>query len=313
MTILSRPVLQDDKLEQEFQEMGYVTVPFLSKEEVAYLTDEYFSTRKNSKGSLLANEADFDTDSEITYDFTFIDRNSDYKREVFEIISKAFDKLANGYLNNYKPIIANYIFKKQNGGEVPLHQNWAFVDERNYTSVSIWCPLVDSFRENGTLEMVDRSHKRFGEIRGPMIPWEVEGIKEHIIENHLTPMNIKAGEAVILDDSILHYSHNNLTGGLRLAIQLILIPAECESIHHHRDVKGDKDHVHILEVDQDFYMTFHPWKKPKGQKKIKTEKYREKSMTLQEFDKIWKGPRYDEAQNGGSFLDRISKIFSTRS
>ncbi len=306
-----RRVLHDDDLEREFQEMGYVTVPFLSEEEVAHLIKQYYDTLKHSKGSILSKEADFDVKNEMTYEFTFIDRNSDYKREVFQIISEAFEKMANHYLMDYKPIIANFIHKKQNGGEVPLHQNWAFADEKNYTTVSIWCPLVDSRRENGTLEMVDRSHKRFGEIRGPMIPWEVESIKEHVINNCLTPMNVKAGQAVILDDSILHYSHDNNTPGLRLAIQLIMIPTECQSIHYHRDVHDDKNHIQVLEVDHDFYMSFHPWFKPKGQKRIKKLNYREKSLSIEEYGKIWKGERFDHYDRQPNILDKITSFFSS--
>lgn len=309
-----RPVFKDPELEAEFQELGYARIPFLSAEEVEFLKERYFATIGNSGGSMLADEADFKNNSEITYEFTFIDRNSDYKAEVFDIITKAFQKQADHYLDHFKPIIANFIHKKENGGEVPLHQNWAFVDERKYTSISIWCPLVDSSRENGTLEMVDRSHKRFGEIRGPMIPWEAEGLKNEIIENYLTPMNVKAGEAVVLDDSILHYSHNNSTPGLRLAIQLIMIPEECNSIHYHLDPSKDKNQVEVLEVDKNFYMTFHPWIKPKDQKRIKTLPYKEAPLTHEQFMKIWKGPRFDmvTASNSGGWLKKVTGMFSSK-
>jgi ectoine hydroxylase-related dioxygenase (phytanoyl-CoA dioxygenase family) len=85
---------------------------------------------------------------------------------VFDIIVKQFEQEYNNVLADYKPIIANFIRKKTDGGEVPLHQNWAFVEETKYTSVSIWCPLVDSTVENGTLQVVPGSHKRFGLQRG---------------------------------------------------------------------------------------------------------------------------------------------------
>jgi ectoine hydroxylase-related dioxygenase (phytanoyl-CoA dioxygenase family) len=98
----------------------------------------------------------------------------------------------------------------------------AFADERKYSTVSIWCPLVDSFEENGTLQVVPGSHKRFGEVRGPMIPWELENIKHEIIKDYLVPLNIKAGNAIVLDDSIVHYSAINKTNDLRLLFSSFL-------------------------------------------------------------------------------------------
>ncbi len=289
-------VLRDENLQKAFDQKGYVQVPFLSPSEVEYLKKMFFDTLPESGGSMTSGDADFKTESEITYDFTFIDRNPDYKRKVFEIITAAFKKRADEYLNEYKPIIANYIRKKEGGGEVPLHQNWAFVDEEKFTSVSIWVPLVDSDEVNGTLQMVEGSHKRFGKLRGPLIPWELEPIKEKIISNHLTPMNVKAGCGIILDDSIIHYSNINKTPGLRLAIQLIMIPSSTHSIHYHFDKANDPNKVQVLETDLDFYMQFHPWLKPEGKKELKREKYKPEPISYENFVEGLHGRRFDEPQ-----------------
>ena len=40
-------------------------------------------------------------------------------------------------LVDYEPLIVNLFFKEPGKGEVPIHQNWTFVDESQYTSVSI--------------------------------------------------------------------------------------------------------------------------------------------------------------------------------
>jgi ectoine hydroxylase-related dioxygenase (phytanoyl-CoA dioxygenase family) len=289
-----RQVFSDLKLEEEFQEMGYIKVPFLSDAEVVLLKQAYEDTLAHSKGRLQPEEADYKSSGEITYDFTFIDRNTDYKREVFDIITPVFQKHADRYLKDYRPIIANFISKRHQGGEVPLHQNWAFVDEHKYTSISIWCPLVDTSKQNGTLEIVNRSHKRFGELRGPMVPWEIDPLTEEIIENHLTPMNAKAGEAVILDDSILHYSKINDKESNRLAIQLIMKPQEATSIHHHLDADSDPHHVQILKVDDEFFIGFHPWRKPRGQEVIDTVPFQLRKLDSKEFINILMGPRFDQ-------------------
>ena len=302
-----RKVLVNEELEALFQKQGYVQVPFISKEEVAELKQLFFDTLPQSGGQITSSEISAE-EHLISYDFTFIDKNSDYKRKVFEIIKEYFKPHMEQLLLNYRPIIANYIRKKTNTGEVPLHQNWAFADERKCTTISIWCPLVDSTVENGTLQVVPGSHKKFGEIRGPMVPWELEGIKEEIINNHLIPLETKAGDCVILDDSILHYSPINHTNELRLAIQLICVPNEFPSIHYHMDPAVSNSEVNVLEVTDDFYMEFNPWKKPEGQKVVKKINYQSKSIDVAEYKKRMKAPAFDKQP--AKFFDKLKKVFS---
>jgi len=143
-----------------------------------------------------------------------------------------------------------------------------------------------------------------------MIPWELEGIKQEIIDHYLVPCNIKAGNAIILDDSIIHYSAINATNNLRLAIQLILVPAEVSSIHYHSNPAVDKETVNVLEVDTDFYMKFNPWMQPEGAKVIASFRHQAKQLTIQEFDKNLKGKRFDERSNSG-FFSRIKELMTT--
>lgn len=300
--------MKDNVLEELFQRDGYVRIPFISQEEVAALKQKFFDTIANSGGQITADETGVSNGNAITYDFTFIDKNISYKQEVFKIITQYFKPHVEKWLAGYKPIIANYIRKKTDNGEVPLHENWAFADEKKCCTVSIWCPLVDSTVSNGTLQVVPGSHKRFGEVRGPMIPWELDGIKDQIISNYLIPLETKAGDAIILDDSIVHYSAINKTNDLRLAIQLILIPEEFPSIHYHMNLGKSKEDVEVLEVDRDFYMEFNPWKDPGNAKRVSSFKYQPKSISIAEFDKRLHGPRFDEAPKG--LLSRIKSVFA---
>lgn len=304
-----RKVFISDELEHQFQKQGYVQIPFISEQEVAILKQLFFDTLPHSGGQISSSEIELTEEHLISYDFTFIDKNPDYKRKVFEIIQERFQPHMEKLLLDYRPIIANYIRKKTNTGEVPLHQNWAFADERKCTTISIWCPLVDSTIENGTLQVVPGSHKKFGEIRGPMVPWELEGIKHEIINNHLIPLETKAGNCVILDDSILHYSPINHTDELRLAIQLICVPNEVPSIHYHMNTSISPTQVFVLEVSDDFYMEFNPWKRPEGQKIVKELAYKHKNLTVKEFEKRMKAPAFDKKPDG--FFNKIKQVFSS--
>jgi len=309
-----RKVLNDDALNAQFVRDGYVRVPFITPDEVAELKQLFFDTLPNSGGQITTEETGVENSRLVTYDFTFIDKNPQYKQQVFDIITARFKARMDALLADYRPIIANYIRKMSDNGEVPLHENWAFADERKCFTVSIWCPLVDSTIENGTLQVVPGSHKRFGEVRGPMIPWELDNIKREIIDKHLVQLETKAGDCVILDDSIVHYSAINRTEGLRLAIQLICIPSEMPSIHYHMDSANNPGMVDMLEVDVDFYMQFNPWKKPEGAKKLRSMPHTTRFIDEAEFIQRLKGPRFDElpetqASEGGIF-SRLKKVFA---
>ena len=226
-----RRTLIDNELEAKFQKDGYVEVPFLTAGEIEMLKTYYFDTLTESGGRLGPQDEKYQSNQEITYDFTFIDKNSDYKQQVFDTITEAFKNRVDDY----------------------------------------------------------------GEVRGPMIKSELAGIQQEIIEQFMVPIETKAGNCVILDDSIVHYSSPNHTDGLRLAIQLILIPAEENSIHYHMDLSKDRSLVEVLEVDHDFYMKFNPWKKPaEDVKRLHSFRYEPFDMTIEEFAAKLKQPRFDE-------------------
>ncbi|MFT4969347.1 MAG: ectoine hydroxylase-related dioxygenase (phytanoyl-CoA dioxygenase family) [Chitinophagales bacterium] len=309
-----RNVLNNDDLEHEFQKNGYISVPFLNTQEVAELKEIFFNTLPESGGQITSGEIKVNEEHLITYDFTFIDKNIEYKRKVFDVITKYFEPHMKQLLAEYKPIIANFIRKKPDSGEVPLHQNWAFADERKYSTVSIWCPLVDSSAENGTLQVVPGSHKRFGENRGPMVPWELDGIKNEIIKNHLVPLETKAGDCVVLDDSIIHYSNINKTEGLRLAVQLICIPKETPSYHYYLDPAAKDQKIEVLEVDHEFYLEFNPWKLPTNKKVVAKVPYEMAPLTEDQFTKKLKGHRFDERtiKQPHSFIQKIKTLFQAK-
>jgi hypothetical protein len=303
-----RKVLNNEVWEKEFVKNGCVQIPFISAKEVAELKQLFFDTLPESGGQITSEETGVDNSHFISYDFTFIDKNPEYKRKVFKIITEYFEPHMNRVLSDFRPIIANYIRKKSETGEVPLHENWAFADEKKCTTVSIWCPLIDSTIANGTLQVVLGSQKRFGEHRGPMVPWELDDIKKEIIEKHLVPLETKAGDCVVLDDSIIHYSAINKTEGLRLAIQLICVPSEEPSIHYHLDFQNNPKEIQILEVHDDFYMEFNPWKKPDGVKVIGKVPFVNRRIDEQEFKERLKAPGFDQSKLG--FFQKVKQVFS---
>ena len=71
-----RPVFLDPEKEKEFQREGYVVVDFMSVEEAEELKNKFFELLPQSGGNITASDAGVDTN--ISYDFTFIDKFSHF-------------------------------------------------------------------------------------------------------------------------------------------------------------------------------------------------------------------------------------------
>ncbi|MEN0072672.1 MAG: phytanoyl-CoA dioxygenase family protein [Propionicimonas sp.] len=249
---LTRRVLRDDDLQAVFDEQGYVVVPLISDEEVRSLRDGYLRVAESAEG-VNPDGAYNDTYAE----FSVIHSRPDFRREAFALIESVLSPAAARHLQDYRPLVANFVNKPPGTGVVPAHQNWSVVDESRYQSVSVWVALVDCTVANGTMLMCDGSHRRLRGRRGMWAYHQFSGIESDLLERHLTPVSIPAGHAIILDDAVVHYSPPNLTPDARLAIQFVMVPAETDALFHQQvDADGDLLDVKVWKVDEAFFFDF---------------------------------------------------------
>lgn len=276
-----RTVFTDKNMQDEFWEKGYIRLKLFSEAEINDLNKFYSELHPNSR---------FNTqEKNVKYHFTFLDENKDYKHKVFDHISKIIQPKIDTLLNNYEPLIINFVQKEPGLGEVPIHQNWNFVDEEKYVSISIWCPLVDVAEINGTLEVVDKTHKIFRNIiRSPSIPWFFTGYEKHIINKYCKPIEVKAGEVLIFDDSIIHYSKPNNGTYNRLVIQIIAKPKEVQAKHYYLKKGFLKNEMQEMDVDKNFFLNFkyHITEKPEGEIRSKNIDYKLPKINKKRFDEI---------------------------
>ncbi len=255
-----RKIFFNDSLQKEFDKNGFVVIDLLSPAKVPDLLALY-ELIDGVKGTVNTNRN--------TYELSFFEKDVELKKKKFNSVYKFFKPLLDDYLVSYSPIMIN-VFSKQHGiGEVPVHQNWTFVDEEKYTSVSVWCPLQDVSRKNGTLEVVPGSHKVTCGYRGPTIPWVFDNLNQLMKDKYMIPLELHVGQVAILDDSIIHFSGDNHTENDRRTIQLIMKPAEVPTIHCYKDSSDDE--IYLMDVDDDYFFDFDMWRKPKpgkNQRKI---------------------------------------------
>jgi hypothetical protein len=272
-----RNTFYDPTLQLEFDRTGYVVIDLFTPQQMEDFKALY-DELEGAKGTANTNKN--------TYELSFFEKDTETKKRKFNAVYHFVKPLLDKYLVNYSPIIVN-LFNKQHGtGEVPVHQNWTFVDEKQYTSVSVWCPLQTVSRENGTLEIVPGTQKVISDYRGPSVPWVFDELNDIMRQKYMVPLNLKPGQVGIIDDSVIHYSGVNHAQEERKAVQLILKPAEAPTVHCYKDAP-DTDALHIMEVSDDYFFDFNMWDKPKEGKNKYTISFPVKKINEQELVQLF--------------------------
>lgn len=207
-------MFKDEVLQSIYEQQGYVKVPFLNEQEVAFLTTQH--------NLLMAQQKE-------AFYTSLISQNAETKAKINAIVTETFNPKLAAFFTSVKPVIASFLTKEKGvSGRVDSHQDWTFVDESRFRSLHIWCPLVATNSQNGNLEVLPGSHKLPTVPRCSPVsyaPYKSEECNEFVKRN-LKAEPTAAGEAIIYDSSLIHFSPPNLTDSKRIAASMLVVPAE---------------------------------------------------------------------------------------
>jgi ectoine hydroxylase-related dioxygenase (phytanoyl-CoA dioxygenase family) len=172
---------------------------------------------------------------------------------VHQIISEVFTPKAEVILDQYRPLVSNFTVKEPGADSFfDFHLDWNMVDEAQYRSVTIWCPLTDTNAENGNLWILEASHTLGNSYRcGPGLELffeEPDAVQRKKFIKKALPM--KAGQAIIYDHKLFHGSPPNMSREVRIAINQAMCPKEAPAMHYATVGGGD---IMAFEVDDDFF------------------------------------------------------------
>ena len=228
------------QIKEELEKNGYICLPLLSPEDCQELLDWHHK-----------NQYAFGSGFRVTL---FSD-NIEYRFEAHELILKVFSTALEKLFPGYTVIVGNFVTKDPTlNSEVPLHQDWTFVDEAKHRSINIWCPLGDTYVENGALQVVAGSHLISKENRGPGLP-SAFMINSPAIRDLLQPIPLKAGHAICYDHALIHASGPNQSHSERVAVTMSLMPDEAQLRHCQLGELDGKEVVEVLHVKPDFFKT----------------------------------------------------------
>lgn len=234
-------VFKDPEMQRLFEEQGYVVVPFYTEDEIAELNKLYADLHP-------ADEQGF-------YPSTF-SKDKNYRQKADEEIRRIGNRTISDVLTGHRVVCGSFIVKYPGKeSEMCVHQDMTLVDETQFNGMNIWCPLVDLTETNGAIYALPKSHRIIPTYRGATVPNIYQDVTQEIID-YMTPLYLKAGEAVIFDQSIIHYSPPNYSDERRVVTNIYFTQkgAKFRTAYYNPEVAADK--IELFEQSDSFMTDF---------------------------------------------------------
>lgn len=133
------------------------------------------------------------------------------------------------------------------------HQDFSIVDERRWTSLYVWIPLVATDEHNGTLHVLPGSHRFSNRVRSRHVPAKFDPVLDEV-EQHSIRLDCAPGELVVMVSGVVHHSPPNQSDALRLAVHGIFKPAAAPLVFYYADEMTPLGQVEMYEVGIDEYI-----------------------------------------------------------
>ncbi len=262
-------IFKSEAHQQLFDKQGFIVLPFINAEEVAHLNKRFDELHPN-----LGTGGFFSGSYSPDYD---------YKKAASDEIVKVFTRAYESLFVDYTPFGGAFLYKVPgpNSALAP-HQDWTIVNETTDVALNCWVPLCDITADNGPIEIMPGSQcANRHVIRAPTLPFFFSGSDELVLAE-LEPMLVKAGTAVILNQSVIHYSPPNTSNAVRKAITAGIKSKGAQMRFHYK--VPDKQELEVFEMDDDFLIRFSDFmndigQRPKMGRSVGTIPYSLKQLT----------------------------------
>ena len=304
-------IFKDGQMQALFDKQGFLTVPFIDASELKQLNDLFDELHP-----------DLPMEGFVSGSYS---PNLEYKKKASNAIVKVLSKQYERLFVNYQPFGAAFLFKMPSkNSELGIHQDWTIVDENKFVALNCWIPLTDINEVNGALHVVPGSHyPAYHTMRAPTVPFFFSGSEDAVITESV-PQYVKAGEAVILNQSVIHYSPPNRSDKIRKAITAGVKSAGAPMRFHYKTLQADDNRLEVFDMPEDFLISFDDFYKdiferPKMGDSIGHVDYtpptlsREKVVNLISNMKINSGFKVNKpepvATQPKSFFKRLAEVF----
>lgn len=234
-------VFRDATMHAQFQKDGFVVVDLLNEEELETTREVYQKHHPEPEPGFFT---------------TTFNQDPNHRTSVHQDILDVVSRPASELFQNFKVNFCSFITKAPGPkSELILHQDMSLVDESRFNGMNIWCPLVDLTKENGAIQLLKGSHRIAPTYRGASLPDLYDGLETEV-KSLMESLFLKAGQAVIFDQSIMHYSPPNLSDSVRPVINTFVTHQDAEIIISWTHPEQMPGQVERFQQASDFMMNF---------------------------------------------------------
>jgi hypothetical protein len=275
-----KTIFSDPELENNFRRNGWVVVPLLRADEVGALSELHQSTTP---------------DVPRDYYATAFSQEASYRETIRKGVDAVLLPRLKTFFPGFYPCLSSYVAKRGRSkqGRVSLHQDFSTVEADKHTALHVWCALIDVDESNGCLKAVSGSHTFFNHISTPTNnPAPYDSLRGVMEEHCSTSVPMKAGSAFIFDERLLHWSDENQTDSLRVAVGSIMIPEGVAPLLYMWDKEKPKQ-LTLLEVTVEYLtrlkvgtLISEPY--PEGVRFVKTIPYEFRTLTAEDIAPLYR-------------------------
>ncbi len=250
-------MFNNDALQAEFEQNGYVVVPFFAAHEVQQLLELY-------------NKYKVQHDVTAPVHSTSDTNKPELIREVNAEIKKLVEGKLEALFYDCHLFLSNFLVKEpgQSSG-IPPHQDWTLVDENNFASVSVWCPLVDVDTGNGCLEILNGSHAFFPTLRCSSEEYRFAYADVMpLLKKNSVPVPIKAGQVLVYHHALIHGSTPNLSNTFRPVVVLGVIPNQAELYLFYQYPVSEGGRIEKFRMDSESLIAYNKLNRPDNAKSL---------------------------------------------
>ena len=228
-----KALFKNAALQNELNDKGYVTLPFIGESELEELRAFYSDIHPHGAPEKIDG-----------IHMTTWCKDFDYKMNVANRLTELYKESCERVFEDFRTL--NNVFIVKDSGETPfkVHQDWNVVDEIENFAVNVWIPLYDITKTEGGLWVVEGSHKIDRHVRGSAYLFPNYTRFNDQLEKSAKSVSLKAGEAIIFYINIIHGSPPNYGERERIATCFSVIPKDAPLTVYFQKKSGDALEVH---------------------------------------------------------------------